>query len=136
MDVIASLSLLLTFSIPSVILFSIIFLILKYIFKVRNRNVNAIITLIISLVITSSILFLLATVFWGGIFFESLRYFVFPWTDCMSFSNCPPGYVCATITPLICRIIQLWEYELIAIAALVIIIPPIIQKIKKPTKKS
>jgi len=48
-DILGSLMAFLIWSIPAVILFSIIFLILKHMFKVRNRDMNAIITLVISL---------------------------------------------------------------------------------------
>ena len=116
-------------SIPAVMLFSTIFLILKYIFKVRDRILNAVITLVISLAIIFLLLGILSFI---GVFND---FFVYPWTDCMSFSNCPPDYVCSSLLPLICRLIQLGEYTLIAITALVVIIPYLYPKIEGLIKK-
>ena len=137
-DILGSLMAFLIWSIPVVILFSIIFLILKHIFKVRNRNVNAIITLVISL----AIIFLLAWILSGfGLLRDDI--FIFPWTDCMQFASvgcietyCPPdGGPCEAVcydslTPLICRIIQMWEHALIVITALIIIAPYLYHKVK------
>ncbi|MCK4491023.1 MAG: hypothetical protein KAU03_00260 [Candidatus Altiarchaeales archaeon] len=77
--------------------------------------------------------------------------FVFPWgdpTSCLNtgYDKCvethSEEYVrsggCGTpaIGPLFCRLFQVGEYVLILVAALVIVVPPAIERIRKVTKKS
>ena len=134
------------FSYPPTILYfliySLTYIILRYVFKVRNRILNAVITLILSLVIASSLLWILSEFGMVG-----PAVFIFPWSDgdkiCYSGQGmgCSPDtdeacMVSSRIGCLIFKIIQLWEYALIIIAASVIIVPPVMQKIKEVMKKS
>ncbi len=117
---------------PPILFYSIIFLILRYVLKVRNRILNAIITLIVSLLVASSLLRILSAV--------EFTVFILPWTDCNQFDFCDHSNhlpsVCASIYPVACRLIQIEEYILIFIAALVIVVPPAAEKIKKFMEKS
>jgi hypothetical protein len=138
-----SISLLMSFILVlPLILFLVISLILKYVFRTRNRILNAVITLIISLAIASSLLWILSE--FGVVGPVGL---IFPWSNLdtvcysghgMDYSPDPDGasIVSLKLSCLICRIIQLEEYILIIIAALVIIVPPVMRKIKEVMKKS
>ena len=139
MDAINFLMTLAVFSSPPVILFSIIFLILRYIFKVKNRILNAIITLVICLVS----IFLLVWIVSG---FGLVRLdFIFPWTNCYElygyfdyFDSTDCGWICEVgpnIDGALCKLIQIWEWSLIATAASVIIVPYLYHKVKGLSKK-
>lgn len=138
-DLAVTLSVFLIALIPAAIFFSAIFLILRYIFKVKNRVLNAIIPLVIYFMIIYFVTWLFATGPGPDISF-------WPWTNCDHDVRCSylddlennediPA-IKARLACLICKTSVLSGQILIAIAASVIVIPPAIQKIKKVMKKS
>lgn len=120
---------------PFVFFFS-SYYVLKRFFKI-GRVKNTITSLIIASLLLS---FLLTgiTLFYGlpiYLFFPWSPWtptgLIFPWSDCL-----PPDDCGGAISVIYCRMIQIWEYELIFAAALVIVVPTVIERIKKVTKKS
>lgn len=97
------------------LLFLAIYPILCYILKVRNRILNAVVTLVISFAIFLSMLWILGSM-------AAVHLLFFPWTDCQAY--------------LLCRLVQGGEHLAIVIAALVMIIPQVIERVRKITKKS
>ncbi|MCK4491022.1 MAG: hypothetical protein KAU03_00255 [Candidatus Altiarchaeales archaeon] len=119
-------------------------MIIRDIFKSRSRILHAIITLIISLV---TILLLCCIFGWltasfGGLTVYPELGFVFPWTNCSfyeygyDYSIHPSERVYSPVMGYVCKGIQMWEYELIIITVLVIVVPPAIEKIKRFRQKS
>ena len=126
----------------SAVIFSVIFLISRHVFKVKNRIMYVIIVLIISLLINSV---LGCMVWWlvgygfGGMIFCPGPDLIFPWTDCSYYDYCQHQAYGRKVHVQYgeehnCKIIQSSQYGLIAFAALVITAPYIYQKAKDITK--
>ena len=116
-----------------IILFLVISLILKYVFRIRNRILNAVITLVISLAVSSLTFWILPPSGDCG-----TPYVIFPWTECVINTECnslrcdPATDIICALTMragiMLCILTKLWQYILIIISALVMIVPPIYRR--------
>jgi hypothetical protein len=124
-----------TFFIPEFVVFLVVYLIIRHILKVENRFLNAGITLLACLIITSSMPTILLLVL-------SSTYVppILPWSNCCTYNY---GHACQSpsngseveiensLLFVLCKIVQLVQITLTGIAVLFLIVPPAYDKLKK-----